>query len=1074
MGKLKLHIDPSGQYYYFKKHIIEHIKHHDPEGFIYILPVNRAVRYFQKQLTTYTETGALLQAQIHTYSSLTRYIYRKLPDPQKVITNSIRLVFIELILRKNATKLDYFKSKRLISRGLVSKIERMLAEFCEFGYKSEDFIMAPLQAEDKYNDFQRILTLLYQKYSDQLIDEPTLMLNAIHRLDGDWFTKIFPEVKNVYINGYGIYTPPMLKFIAKVKQWCDIDIKLDHNVHNQALFKHTSNAYDALTKIADEVYEQRSHEDVFYHFLFTTIDTLAAEEKSKNEIYIQKTKDRKEEVAYIAATIKRIHQQDKIPLHKIGITFPDMELYVPLIRMIFKEYEIPYNLSTGFPLAQAPLILCFLKVLKVIISEFASNELYYLLASPFLKLDAPVDMGAFKYMTGQLRIKHLLGNWDEKLRSFILYHERKEDIDSENEKTVFLIKCKTVLENLPLLLEKLKTLPKIQTVQQFRSHYLKLLADLGLSRWYENDIGYLARAEREKEFRAFNKFIKLFDQLIWVLQYIHGDKSLPLSEYYHYLMLVLADATYNLREWSQYGIQILPRLEIQSADLTILFVGGLVEGNFPRHFTRDIFFDDAERQMMGLNASEDLLAQDRFLFYQLLSSQTQKIILSYPAFENETTLLPSTFLGNLQDVCQVYAADTEINKKDLLSKNNLLQLIAGEIKSGLDEKGADLFEGGMLLHHKEAIQFWLHGIDIMYDKYSRSKTTSYEGNLENNIQIRDYLRIKSKKPISVSALESYAFCPMQYFLQRILKLEEEEEVEFVASALEKGLLVHRILFRFYSHLKEIGKQAQPWLYKSKLEEIAREEFDRMPYQGMFWILEQENYFGTAERIGLWERFLQFEQDEITRTAFEPCYFEVAFGRAGNGAEKDVISTGLPVTIKKFGREIALTGKIDRIDIDADGNLMVLDYKTGSSIDTMSVKNIFSGDSLQLPVYLEMIQGHLRKKGYNTIPVAGTLYQVRDGDNCRRKIVFADNEKKNDLLLKGPGRLPNKDFSVDGEKLSFAQMIDHSLKFVFTYAESLSKGVFTHTHYPKNVRCAQYCSFNKICRKDIAKLLAQKN
>ena len=115
-------------------------------------------------------------------------------------------------------------------------------------------------------------------------------------------------------------------------------------------------------------------------------------------------------------------------------------------------------------------------------------------------------------------------------------------------------------------------------------------------------------------------------------------------DYYQHLSLAIENTTYNLREWSDFGVQILPRLEILSLDIDYLFIGGLVEGEFPRLFTRDIFFNDQERQQIGLNASEDLLAQDRFLFYQWLSFPVKRLILSYPQVEGDSLYYHRLFL----------------------------------------------------------------------------------------------------------------------------------------------------------------------------------------------------------------------------------------------------------------------------------------------------------------------------------------------------------------------------------------------------------------------------------------------
>ena len=71
-------------------------------------------------------------------------------------------------------------------------------------------------------------------------------------------------------------------------------------------------------------------------------------------------------------------------------------------------------------------------------------------------------------------------------------------------------------------------------------------------------------------------------------------------------------------------------------------------------------------------------------------------------------------------------------------------------------------------------------------------------------------------PVSPSALETWATCPHKFFLSRVLRLsalpgEEEEDM----SALERGVLVHRILERFVKERRQTD---------ADLMELAAEEF----------------------------------------------------------------------------------------------------------------------------------------------------------------------------------------------------------------------------------------------------------
>jgi hypothetical protein len=104
------------------------------------------------------------------------------------------------------------------------------------------------------------------------------------------------------------------------------------------------------------------------------------------------------------------------------------------------------------------------------------------------------------------------------------------------------------------------------------------------------------------------------------------------------------------------------------------------------------------------------------------------------------------------------------------------------------------------------------------------------------------------------------------------------------------------------------------------------------------------------------------------------------------------------------------------------------------------------------------------------PVAAGYYQVRDADHCQRYTVFADSGAQPDRFDKKKVKtlLPVK---IDGEEITLNVLIGRSLDFVIEYMENISRGKFYHTTQPEDERCQSYCPYNKICRKDVAKLKA---
>jgi ATP-dependent helicase/DNAse subunit B len=302
---------------------------------------------------------------------------------------------------------------------------------------------------------------------------------------------------------------------------------------------------------------------------------------------------------------------------------------------------------------------------------------------------------------------------------------------------------------------------------------------------------------------------------------------------------------------------------------------------------------------------------------------------------------------------------------------------------------------------------------------------------------------------------------MRYFLKRLLGLEEEEEEQIQFTAMERGALLHNIFFKFYTTLKEKNLHDQPWNHGDLLKKVARHYIHQLPYHGLFWTLEQEVILGTADRKGLLDTFLEVEQGEIQTHEFRPLFFEYGFGLREDHGETDRGSAQDVFIVHENDREVRLSGKIDRIDAHPGGDILIIDYKTGKGSNP-AVKDMAEGLSLQLPVYMAVAKYNLTR--YK--PVAGIYYRVHDTDNCTRTVVIVDSERHNELLKRGDGRLPNKKYPVTLEEL-----IRQSLVYVTKHVGNIARGDFSHTRYPDNEKCRTYCPYNKICRKDVAKLSA---
>ncbi len=1078
MNRLIIYTGPATSYYHFFDAVLPQVTQDKPT-FLLIVPVNRAVRKLKRELIDRARNQAMADPPVFTFDRLLLELYRSFPACKRIISREIFLVLVKDILSKHTEDFSYFMPDGRLSDGLVQKVADTLSELRNFGYDSREF--SKVKTEDrqrhpqKYQAFAQLLALLETHFGRQLIDEPFARAQAAEHLTEALFRKQFPKVQTVYISGYGLFSPPMIRLIEKLIQWVPVRIKLDYLPQNPELFAHTQLALKHLKRLNPLIKQIAPQRTQLSLYLFNRKKALSQPLLLHNRFFLAGLTDREQEVKFIAGKIRDLYWQG-VPLHRIAVTFSHLEKYVTLLRRIFADYGIPFNLSTGFEVAKAPLIATFLGLFRLLTENFPTEKTLTLLDSSLVKTPPEFNPALMRRICLKTRSAYLYEKNVQRMETLLeRIWENDNDEDSQ------LPDIQTARDQIALLLQILEPLyrfPQKGTAVEFRTRFLELLNHYDLVHWYKLDYNQLTERQKESSFRAYNRFVKIFERTIWTLQIIYGEQRIDLQTLFGALQSALERELYNLTEWQDYGVQIMPRLEVLAMDFQILFVGGLIDGDFPRASVKDIFFGDEVRSAMGLVASEELLEQDRFLFYELLDSPAEKVFLTYPQYREEEALVPSSFIADLKDVAGVTELSVQEDRSLFENRQTLWQEFGQHIfflntdrHMSLALQQADLLFALLAQPRKTLIDL-LNRIRFASLRLMGSQFTRFEGNLVGNKDILRELDKRFKKRVwSVSQLETYGFCPMHFFLQYVLKIKPAMVLEEELTPLERGTLVHKILYRFYSELHVSKNTTKPLDFRERLFEIAEEEFARMPYEGLFWELEKLRYLGNERVRGIFDVFLQQEQQRLDTLQARPEYFEWAFGYSGN-FPKDVRSRPQPIALHLGEKQLYLQGRIDRVDVLPDGGAMIIDYKTGR-VQT-KITDIVDGIHFQIPLYLYVLPVLSRE----LTPVYGGLYQLKSADTLALKPVIANksNSCLQQLKARSMAFVPNKKVvrnEGQNELFDFDGLLEHSVKLAFEKIEALRRGQFEHTKFPDDPRCSSYCDYRRICQKITGKLKERK-
>ncbi|RKY45609.1 MAG: hypothetical protein DRP81_03385 [Candidatus Omnitrophota bacterium] len=233
--------------------------------------------------------------------------------------------------------------------------------------------------------------------------------------------------------------------------------------------------------------------------------------------------------------------------------------------------------------------------------------------------------------------------------------------------------------------------------------------------------------------------------------------------------------------------------------------------------------------------------------------------------------------------------------------------------------------------------------------------------VKKNENILRYL--KNEMIYSPTSFDVYLRCPLRFFYTYVLRLEEKEDILEESESKGVGNFIHLLLKEFYSHF--IGSQPS---------------FNRK-YENLFFKIFEERFYQHFERTMKSDAFLLKEvlyfrlKEFLTKEKNRKEVKEIVF------VEKTLTK---PLTLN--GITLQIKGTLDRVEIiqkDDQAEIVVVDYKTGSSVSLPKIKNLpLPPDrkkikkeivSFQLPIYIYLLQNPQFKE----LELNASLYFLKD-------------------------------------------------------------------------------------------------
>ena len=400
----------------------------------------------------------------------------------------------------------------------------------------------------------------------------------------------------------------------------------------------------------------------------------------------------------------------------------------------------------------------------------------------------------------------------------------------------------------------------------------------------------------------------------------------------------------------------------RNPELKLALVLGMNETVFPATPDVPTLLTDADRDALGRHGASlgpslrERMARERYLGYIACTRAREQLIVTCSRQDTRgRELNPSVFLTQLQRnfphiEMEEFSGETELKKIEHVFEL-LPVLLRGEIARSKELES-------------------LPGVASVLSQWQRWHTLATPDKLVLSRAATEAL-YGTELRTSISALETFAGCPFEFFIRHGLRADER--ALFEADPRQTGSFQHEILSQFHAQLRAEKKRWRDITPKNARERIAAigSELSRTFGEGLFEADERSRFMARA-LIDQLQNLMAALVGWMRQYEFDPQEVELSFGLELGKLPPWKLPLG-------DGKYLVLRGKIDRIDLwrapDADEALAVIvDYKSsGAKLDPVFMHY---GMQLQLLSYLNALL-HLPDPekifGVNRIVPAGVFY-----------------------------------------------------------------------------------------------------
>ena len=1037
----------SGKTHLILQKFLHFIEKHKEDNVIFVLPTYSQVEHLRDHILRTSAYKGYLDTGLVTFSGLANRILDHIDSTplRKPLNESEKDLVLSSILKDAIT--GYF-SEVSDYTGFKSAFLDFIREIKENSLDPPAFkdVLKTVQTGKRHSPLNlkcNELVTLYDRYQQALnknrfLDKEDLLAQAQSHLNKNSFS----EVELLLVDGFHDYTQLELKFLAKLTSLVpNVYITLPHQTSDPVphAFRISHKTYARLTGLGLKelrLAENKRTTSQMLRYIEANVFSqpeepfIPEDDSPGTSLQITAAANTQDEVEQIARRIRKLAYEEGYHFSQIAVIFRNIEKYQDLVEDTFTRFSIPVRIYGKKPLKENPLIKAIMNTISIFTNKWQDEAVWKVLKSntgidrslidkleqEYLKRGKTDDYNKWLKLTSVSEL--------EPVRDFL--KQLQERFSKLEGRHTFSYYCDYITDIVNLFYKTSFTLP------------MKSIDEVGVNTTEENHNRELIDLMKS-DAGALREFLTILNNNT-MGELAGSTGTITFEEYLQTIESQVALTSYKITDRRKEVVNVINVLEARQWEIPVVFVGGLLEKEFPWQVRENLFLKDYYRSRLNttgkivLREACEKMDEERYLFYIAITRAKGKLYLSYPsANSNGNLTLPSFFLSDIQ---KLFSKEV---RKEITIQRNLSSIIPEpeEIITSTDSKSFVYYHFNTPCvsereEFEKDVALWLYNNredECSFREELCTLTALIDSYNNLKLELSDKRIIKkisdTSRRFSPTKLKDYAQCPYKYFGSTTLNLRQA--IPKSMDSRMQGSIIHKVLEEYFKETKDI----------TKIFDVVFSQKTR----GMVIGFEEMKI-----RNEMLKTLLTFEsmESESDSTGFRPSLFEVKFG----GEEIGTLKIG---DVKKDGIEIA--GKIDRIDIsEVNGEKIgvIIDYKYGQT--EFKSTDLEEGLDLQLPIYLLAL-----REVFKIIPVAAEFYALKSSKKTgiyNQELI--DNLKLNIKPMK-------RSLSVDSK--GFNKLLKEAENRILEFSKEIRNGRIELA--PANIDfCGEgNCDFANVCRID---------